>query len=116
MSDPGAQDDFQARLARARGQQAGKPARAGGSSSSSAMSLGFRIGVDVAAALIVGVGLGLFLDRWLGTSPWLLIAFFFLGAGAGVMNVYRATRGMGYAVGFRKPPPDKPSGDDPPAR
>jgi len=64
------------------------------------MGIGFRIGVDLAAALAVGLGIGYLLDAWLGTKPWLLVLFFFLGAGAGVLNVYRAVQGMGYQVGF----------------
>ena len=66
------------------------------------MGIGFRIGVDVAAALAVGLGIGYLLDVWLGTKPWLLVVFFFLGAGAGILNVYRAVMGMGYQVGFRR--------------
>ena len=42
-----------------------------------------------ASTLIVGVVLGLGFDRWLGTSPWLFLVFFVLGAAAGVLNVYR---------------------------
>ena len=78
------------------------------------MGLGFRIGVDVAAALAVGLGIGYLLDAWLGTKPWLLVLFFFLGAGAGVLNVYRAVMGMGYQVGFHRgaPPPGPAVKDD----
>lgn len=56
--------------------------------------------MDIIVALVVGVGLGLVLDRWLGTSPWLLIVFFFLGAAAGMLNVYRTATGQGFAVGY----------------
>ena len=63
----------------------------------------FRIGVELVAALIVGVGIGLFLDHWLDTAPWFLIGFFFIGAGAGIVNVYRATAGYGMAVGYHDP-------------
>ena len=79
------------------------------------MGIGFRIGVDVAAALAVGLGIGFLLDAWLGTKPWLMVLFFFLGAGAGVMSVYRAVQGMGYQVGFhhgRAPPPSPAVKDD----
>jgi ATP synthase protein I len=77
------------------------------------MGIGFRIGVDVAAALAVGLGIGYLLDAWLGTKPWLLVVFFFLGAGAGILNVYRAVRGMGYQVGFHPSggAPAKPDAD-----
>lgn len=59
-----------------------------------------RIGGELVASLIVGVGIGWLLDVWLGTAPWLLVGFFFLGAGAGIVNVYRAAMGMDAAVGW----------------
>lgn len=54
------------------------------------MGFAFRVGVELVAALAVGVGIGVGLDRWLGTDPWLMVTFFFLGASAGILNVYRA--------------------------
>jgi ATP synthase protein I len=65
--------------------------------------LGFavKIGVDIVAAVIVGVGVGLLLDNWLGTKPWMLIVFFVLGAAAGMLNVFRAVSGYGYAAGYQ---------------
>ena len=32
-----------------------------------------------------------------------MVLFFFLGAGAGILNVYRTVSGYGLAVGYRKP-------------
>ncbi len=58
--------------------------------------------MDLLAGLAVGVGLGLLLDRWLGTTPFLLIVFFFLGAAAGMLNVYRTATRQGMSVGYRK--------------
>jgi F0F1-type ATP synthase assembly protein I len=40
-------------------------------------------------ALVMGFGGGYWLDGWLGTRPWLSFLGFFLGLGAGVLNVYR---------------------------
>jgi F0F1-type ATP synthase assembly protein I len=40
-------------------------------------------GIDNALAVAVLFGVGFFLDRWLGTSPWLMIVFVVLG-GVGV--------------------------------
>ncbi|MDH5772439.1 MAG: AtpZ/AtpI family protein [Rhodospirillaceae bacterium] len=55
------------------------------------MAQAFRVGAELISALIVGVGIGWALDQWLGTKPWLMLVFFFLGAGAGILNVYRST-------------------------
>ena len=66
-------------------------------------SMAIRIGTEMVAALIVGVGIGYFLDYWLETKPWFLVVFFFLGAGAGIVNVYRAASGLSMAPGYKKP-------------
>lgn len=54
-----------------------------------ASKAGFRVGTELLSGVLVGAALGYFLDRLLGTQPWLLILFIFLGGGAGVLNVYR---------------------------
>lgn len=66
------------------------------------MGLAFRIGIELVAALVVGVGIGWLLDVWLDTKPWLMVVFFFLGAGAGILNVYRTVSSYGLAGGYRK--------------
>ena len=63
------------------------------------LSLAVRIGAELVAALVVGVGIGLLLDSWLGTTPWLLVVFFVLGAAAGMLNVYRVMERMNRTVG-----------------
>jgi ATP synthase protein I len=62
-----------------------------------------RVGIELAGTLAVGVAIGWGLDKWLGTGPWLLVVFFFLGAAGGVLNVYRAVGNMGLAAGYQKP-------------
>ena len=97
-------DDFARRLERARAEREGAERTRDSFAereSKSAMGFAFRVGIELVSALVVGVGIGYLLDRWLGTAPWLLIVFFFIGAGAGMMNVYRTVSGMGYAVGYR---------------
>lgn len=108
MSDdrpPPSLDELNARLRKARGEQ-DQTGGAGGRSDDlpkGPLALAFRIGVEMIAAMIVGVGGGLLIDRWLGSAPWGLIVMFFLGAAAGVVNVYRAVNGIGYAPGYRRP-------------
>jgi len=43
-------------------------------------------------ALVLGFGGGYWLDRTLGTRPWLSFIGFFLGLAAGVLNVYRVMK------------------------
>ena len=47
------------------------------------------VGFAFVFAIVIGAGAGYFLDRWLGTSPWLFFLFFVLGLAAGIINVYR---------------------------
>jgi ATP synthase protein I len=98
--------DLEERLDRARRAQernvGGPPAEGGPSVSRTALGLALRIGLELVVAVVVGTAIGWALDQWLGTRPWLTIAFFFLGVGAGMVNVWRAVTGMGMAVGYRK--------------
>jgi ATP synthase protein I len=57
----------------------------------SAMALGVRVAGEFVGSIGVGGFIGWLADRWLGTKPAFLIAFFLLGAAAGVWNVIRAT-------------------------
>jgi len=47
------------------------------------------IGIQFAASILLFLYAGQWLDRKLGTSPWLLIAGVFLGAGASFYSMYR---------------------------
>jgi ATP synthase protein I len=55
-------------------------------------------------ALLLGLGGGYFLDRWLGTSPWLFFLGFVLGFAAGVVNLFKAA-----SVGSGSDSPKTPS-------
>ena len=102
--DPPSLKDLDARLRAARAKQenargGGKAGGAGGPKSG--LGLGFRLAIDMLSGILVGIGIGLLLDFWLD-APWLLVVFFFLGAAAGMLNVYRTASGKGFAVGYRK--------------
>ncbi|MHA1113499.1 MAG: AtpZ/AtpI family protein [Alphaproteobacteria bacterium] len=100
------------RAAKARGKPRNRAAGKGKSEPAN-QGLGFalRIGVDLVAALAVGVGIGLLIDEALETRPWFMVVFFFLGAGAGMLNVYRTVSGIGHGVGY-KPAEKAPHKDE----
>lgn len=102
---PTSLEALDARLQQAR--QRGAPLSPGaartGDAPQGAIGMAWRIGVELLAAMVVGVGSGLLLDRWLETAPWGLVVMFFLGAAAGVLNVYRAVAGLGLGPGYRQP-------------
>jgi ATP synthase protein I len=84
--------DFDARLARAKGSpgtegeggpEAPEPVRWGS---------GLQVGIELLAGVGGGAAIGWALDRWLGTAPFLFLVFFFLGAAAGMLNAYRHLR------------------------
>jgi ATP synthase protein I len=72
------------------------------------LGLGLRIGIELVVAIGVATGLGWAIDRWLGTRPWAMIVLFFLGAAAGMLNVYRAVIGINAPVGYRRPGENSP--------
>lgn len=47
-----------------------------------------QIGITMAASVFVGVLSGKYLDSILGTSPWLLLVFSLLGAGAAIKFLF----------------------------
>lgn len=50
------------------------------------------IGLEMGLSVAVGGIIGYHLDRWLGTDPWLLIAFLIFGTIAGFRSLYRALK------------------------
>ena len=110
--------DFDTRLRAARAKQAERVAGTVGRSRQSGLGFAFRIGTELVAGVAVGAAIGLGLDYWLETRPWFMILFFFLGSGAGMLNVYRTVTGIGHAVGYgnldRAPQPGT-KGQAPPA-
>ena len=56
------------------------------------VSKAYRIGLELVLAVMVGGAIGWYLDKRLGTTPWLFVIFFFLGVAAGFRNVYKAAQ------------------------
>ena len=75
-----------------------------------------RVATELVAGVIVGTSIGWMLDRWLNTSPLFLVVMFFLGATAGMLNVWRVFTGRGLAAGYGVDPKGasdiKSKGDD----
>jgi ATP synthase protein I len=67
-----------------------------------AMGLGFRVASELVAGVLVGGGIGWALDRWLGTSPFILIVMLVLGMLAGFWNVYKLAAGPTGGIGQDK--------------
>ncbi len=87
--------DLNSRLKAARKKAAAHDPDSGGSgrgliSGSAAQAL--RLGMEMLAALVVGGAIGFFLDRWLGTRPWLLLVCLLFGVAAGFVNAYRVSQ------------------------
>jgi ATP synthase protein I len=99
--------EFGERLDKARAANQGPLGKApdGGPSTGTALAFGWRVGIELVGAIVVAELIGWAIDKWLGTRPWGMVVFFFLGVAAGMLNVYRAVAGMSGAVGYRQPPP-----------
>jgi len=63
---------------------------------SNAASIGkaLKISTELVAAVVVGSIIGFILDDWFDTKPLLIICFFFMGAAAGILNVFRSAKRM----------------------
>ena len=53
-----------------------------------ALSMVSQIGLMMIACVVIGVLLGNYLDKLLGTSPWLLLVFSFLGVAAAFKSIF----------------------------
>ncbi len=93
---------FDARLRTAQAKQADREIGTAARSQKSGLGFAFRIGTELVVGVAMGAAIGVGLDYWLDSQPWFMILFFFLGAGAGMLNVYRTVSGIGHAVGYEK--------------
>lgn len=53
--------------------------------------LAYAAAFSLFASVVAGLIVGWLLDRWLGTSPWLLVGGIVLGGAAGFYEFIRAT-------------------------
>lgn len=112
MTDPAQQrasEDLDARIRAAKARHAPQPRQV----AASALARGTRYAAEIAVATVVGFGLGWFLDRQLGTGPWLAILFLMLGVAAGFRNLLRAVEQETRAVEAEAAAAER-NGDPPP--
>ena len=64
------------------------------------LALAGRVATELVAGVAVGGFVGWLLDKWLGTMPGFMLGLFFLGAIAGMMNVWRLMTGRDMAAGY----------------
>ncbi|MDA7714687.1 AtpZ/AtpI family protein [Candidatus Pelagibacter sp.] len=60
----------------------------------SSIGAAFKLSSELVAAVGIGTIIGFILDKTFGTTPWLIIIFFFLGVTAGIVNVFRSAKNM----------------------
>jgi len=53
------------------------------------------LGLMLPSSIAVGLFFGYFLDKWLGTHPWLLIVFLLLGVVSGFLSLLRGLKRLG---------------------
>ncbi len=89
LNDP-ERDDFERRLNAKLEERREKEAERG----PTGWGLGLRYGSEFAGGVLAGAGLGYLADRFLGWSPWGLLAGVTLGFAAGTLNVVRAAQSV----------------------
>ncbi|MFW6054799.1 MAG: AtpZ/AtpI family protein [Thermodesulfobacteriota bacterium] len=50
------------------------------------------LGLHMVATTFIGLLVGLYLDKWLETSPWLTMIFLLFGIAAGFKNMFQEVR------------------------
>ncbi|MGQ0484438.1 MAG: AtpZ/AtpI family protein [Hyphomicrobiales bacterium] len=96
MSEPGQRpppdrfEDFERRLDKTLAARRG--AAGPDTTEGSAAGLALRAVSELAVGLLVSMGLGWMADKYLGTTPWIMLALMPVGLAAGVFNVMRLSR------------------------
>jgi ATP synthase protein I len=50
------------------------------------------VGIAMVAASFIGLFIGYYLDKWLGTSPWMTLIWLGFGIASGFRNIFILTR------------------------
>jgi len=68
------------------------------------------LGLELAIAVILGLAIGHYLDKWLGTGPWMTVVWIGIGFAAGVRSLYRAAVRSGKDLEKEEEAKRKPGG------
>ena len=60
----------------------------------SSIGAAFKLSTELVAAVGIGTIIGFILDKTFGSTPWLIIIFFFFGVTAGIINVFKSAKNM----------------------
>ena len=60
----------------------------------SSIGAAFKLSTELVVAVAIGTIIGFILDKTFGSTPWLIIIFFFLGVTAGIINVFKSAKNM----------------------
>jgi ATP synthase protein I len=92
--DPRDLDQFDAKLKAARERIEGNGGQGSKKSSynDSLAGVGYRMSIELVVGICVGLGLGWLVDTQMGTKPWFMLVFMFLGLAAGIFNVVRLSK------------------------
>jgi ATP synthase protein I len=101
--------DLEGRVREARARH--EPAPSEAQDRGAAMGQALKLATELIAGVAVGGFIGWTLDRWLGTTPALMVVFLFLGATAGILNVMRSAQRRQAEAG-PLPGKDLPADDD----
>jgi len=91
--DPRNLDQFDAKLKAARDRIEGRDKGSKtGSYNDSLAGVGYRKSIELVVGICAGLGLGWLVDTQMGTKPWFMIGFMFLGLVAAIFNVVRLSK------------------------
>ncbi len=69
------------------------------------------LGIEMSISVVIGMAIGWYLDRWLGTAPWLMVVWIGFGFAAGVRSLYRAAIQAQREADKEEKKDGKPGGD-----
>jgi len=64
------------------------------------------LGLMLPSSIAVGLFMGYFLDKLLGTDPWLLIVFTLFGVASGFLSLFRGLKKLGVENDSEETPND----------